>query len=75
MTIISALRCGEGVVLASDSRETRSHESGRLARDVRKIYEPRSGFLVAWAGWQSVAQAFALALERTPDFVADTRPR
>jgi hypothetical protein len=67
MTIISALRCSEGIVLTSDSREMRGPAAHRLARDVQKIYEPRRGFLVGWAGWQGVAQAFALGLERAPD--------
>ena len=32
-----------------------------------KIYVPRDGFLLGWAGWASVAQAFALEFERASD--------
>ncbi|MGH2948245.1 MAG: hypothetical protein ACRDPC_18655 [Solirubrobacteraceae bacterium] len=64
MTLLAALRCQQGVVLTSDSRETSGPAQGRVARNVTKIYQPRKGLLVAWAGWENVAQAFALALER-----------
>ncbi len=67
MTLIAALRCPEGVVLASDSRETHTPATRRVARNVTKIYVPRRGFLVGWAGWENVAQAFALAMERADD--------
>lgn len=67
MTVISALRCPEGAVLTSDSREIRGAAGDRLASDVAKIYEPRSGFLVAWAGFADVAQAFALRMQRARD--------
>jgi 20S proteasome alpha/beta subunit len=62
MTLISALRCREGVVLTSDSREASGEDKGSVGGSVQKIYEPRSGFLVAWAGYKYVAQAFALAM-------------
>jgi hypothetical protein len=64
MTLISALRSREGFVLTSDSRETRGPSQARLARNVKKIYVPREGFLLAWAGFETVAQAFTLAMER-----------
>lgn len=64
MTVISGLRCPKGVVLTADSRETRGAAERRVAKSVEKIYSPRAGFVIAWAGWQSVAQAFALAMGR-----------
>ncbi|HST56080.1 MAG TPA: hypothetical protein VLJ42_09335 [Solirubrobacteraceae bacterium] len=64
MTLIAALRCRDGVVLSSDSQETRGAQGRRLARPTQKLYEPRPGFLLAWAGAQDVAQTFALHLAR-----------
>ena len=71
MTLIAALRCRDGVIVGSDSHETRGARGRRLARPVQKVYEPRQGFLLAWAGAQDAAQGFALRLARshalTPD--------
>jgi hypothetical protein len=64
MTLIAALRCRDGVILGSDSQETRGPRGHRLARPTRKVYELRPGFLFAWAGAQDVAQGFALRLAR-----------
>jgi hypothetical protein len=64
VTLIAALRCRDGIILGSDSRETRGRLGRRLARPAQKIYEPKRGFLLAWAGFQDVAQGFALRLER-----------
>ena len=64
MTLIAAFRCCDGVILGSDSQETRGPRGRRLARSTQKVYEPRSGFLFAWAGAQDVAQNFALRLAR-----------
>jgi hypothetical protein len=64
MTLIAALRCRDGVVLGSDSQETRGAPGRRLARPTKKVYEPRAGFLLAWAGAQDAAQGFALRLAR-----------
>lgn len=64
MTLIAAVRCRDGLILGSDSQETRGERGRRLARSTQKIYEPRPGFLLAWAGAQDVAQGFALRLER-----------
>jgi hypothetical protein len=64
MTLIAAVRCRDGVILGSDSQETRGDRGRRLARSTRKVYEPRPGFLLAWAGAQDVAQGFALRFER-----------
>lgn len=64
MTLIAALRCPDGVVFASDSRETRGPAATRVARNVTKIYSPRAGFLLGWAGFANVAQALALAIGR-----------
>jgi hypothetical protein len=60
MTLIAALRCRDGVVLASDSMQTRGTRGRRLARPAQKVYEARSGFLLAAVGAQDVAQGFAL---------------
>ncbi len=67
MTLIVAVRCRDGVILGSDSQETRGERGRRLARSTRKVYEPHPGFLLAWAGAQDVAQGFALRLERADD--------
>ncbi len=64
MTLIAALRCADGVIVGSDSQQTRGSRGRRLARPARKVYEPRSGFLLAAAGAQDVAQEFALRLQR-----------
>jgi hypothetical protein len=66
VTLIAALRCREGVVVCSDSQQTRGVRGRRLARSARKVYEPRSGWLLAAAGAQDVAQEFALRLQRSP---------
>jgi hypothetical protein len=65
MTLIAALRCPEGVVLCSDSQQTRGARGRRFARSARKVYEPRRGFLLAAAGAQDVAQEFSLRLQRS----------
>jgi hypothetical protein len=65
MTLIAALRCREGVVLCSDSQQTRGARGRRLARSARKVYEPRRGLLLAAAGAQDVAQEFSLRLQRS----------
>lgn len=57
MTLIAALLCSDGLILGSDSQETRGARGHRLARSTQKVYEPRPGFLLAWAGPQDVAQA------------------
>jgi 20S proteasome alpha/beta subunit len=62
MTLIVALRCRDGVVLGSDSQETRGAQGHRLARPTQKVYEARPGFLLAWAGAQDAAQGFVLRL-------------
>jgi hypothetical protein len=72
VTLIAALRCREGVVLCSDSQQTRGAPGRRLARSAQKVYEPRRGFLLAAAGAQDVAQEFALRLQRTPDVSSGT---
>jgi 20S proteasome alpha/beta subunit len=64
MTLIAALRCSDGLILGSDSQETRGARGHRLARSTQKVYEPRPGFLLAWAGPQDVAQGFTLRLAR-----------
>jgi hypothetical protein len=71
VTLIAALRCPEGVVFCSDSRQTRGARGRRLARSARKVYEPRHGWLLAAAGAQDVAQEFALRLRRTLGPVTD----
>lgn len=71
MTLIVAVRCRDGVILGSDSQETRGERGRRLARSTRKVYEPRPGFLLAWAGAQDVAQGFALRLGRAGDVSTD----
>lgn len=53
-------------MLCSDSQQSRGVRGRRLARPVRKVYEPRRGFLIAAAGAQDVAQEFALQLQRAP---------
>jgi hypothetical protein len=65
VTLIAALRCRGGVVLCSDSRQTRGARGRRLARSARKVYEPRRGLLLAAAGAQDVAQEFSLRVQRT----------
>jgi 20S proteasome alpha/beta subunit len=62
MTLIAAFRCRDGVILCSDSQQTRGAPGRRLARKARKIYIPRSGLILAAAGAQDVAQEFALRL-------------
>ena len=64
MTLIAALRCRDGLIIGSDSQETRGAAGRLLARSTRKIYAPRPGFLLAWAGAQDVAQGFGLRLAR-----------
>src|SRR5271163_3292037 len=64
MTLIAALRCRDGVIVGSDSHETRGTRGRRLARSVQKVYEPRPGFLLAWAGAHDAAQSFALRIAR-----------
>lgn len=71
MTLIVAVRCRDGVILGSDSQETRGERGRRLARSTRKVYEPCPGFLLAWAGAQDVAQGFALRLGRANDMSVD----
>lgn len=71
MTLIVAVRCRDGVILGSDSQETRGERGRRLARSTRKVYEPRRGLLLAWAGAQDVAQDFALRLGRADDISLD----
>jgi 20S proteasome alpha/beta subunit len=67
VTLIAALRCRDGVVLCSDSQQTRGARGRRLARSAQKVYEPRSGLLLAAAGAQDVAQEFSLRLQRMHD--------
>jgi hypothetical protein len=64
VTLIAALRCRDGVIVGSDSHETRGTRGRRLARPVQKVYEPRPGFLLGWAGAHDAAQSFALRLAR-----------
>jgi hypothetical protein len=64
MTLIAAFRYRDGLILGSDSQETRGAPGRRLARPTQKVYVPRPGFLLAWAGPQNVAQGFALRLAR-----------
>jgi hypothetical protein len=71
VTLIAALRCREGVVVCSDSLQTRGARGRRLARSARKVYEPRHGWLLATAGAQDVAQEFALRLQRTHGLAPD----
>ena len=71
MTLIAALRCRDGVVLCSDSQQTRGARGRRLARAARKVYEPRPGLLLAAAGAQDVAQEFSLRLQRTRSLTPD----
>jgi hypothetical protein len=71
MTLIAALRCRDGVIVGSDSHETRGTRGRRLARPVQKVYEPHPGFLLAWAGAQDAAQSFALRLARAPKLTPD----
>lgn len=75
MTLIVALRCRDGVTLGSDSQDTRGEHGRRLARSTQKVYAPRRGFLLAWAGAQDVAQSFALRLERASGISPPGRPR
>ncbi len=72
MTLIAALRCRDGVIVGSDSHETRGARGRRLARPVQKVYEPRPGFLLGWAGAQDAAQSFALRLARGHGLAPDT---
>lgn len=65
MTLIAALRVADGVILGSDSQQTRGRRGRRLARPARKVYEPRPGLLLAAAGAQDVAQEFSLRLQQT----------
>ena len=65
MTLIAAFRHRDGLILGSDSQETRGELGRRLARPTQKVYVPCRGFLLAWAGPQNVAQGFALRLART----------
>jgi len=67
MTLIAALRCRDGVIVGSDSQQTRGARGRRVARYTQKVYEPRPGFLFAWAGAQDVAQSFALRLARNDE--------
>jgi hypothetical protein len=67
MTLIAALRCRDGVIVGSDSQETRGTRGRRLARPTQKVYEPRRGFLFAWAGAHDVAQSFALRFARADE--------
>jgi hypothetical protein len=64
MTLIAAFRCRDGLILGSDSQETRGAEGRRLARFTQKVYLLHPGFLLAWAGPQDVAQGFILRLAR-----------
>jgi hypothetical protein len=64
MTLIAALRCRDGVILGSDSQETRGERGRRLAHTTQKVYAPRPGFLLACAGAQDVAQGFVLRFAR-----------
>jgi 20S proteasome alpha/beta subunit len=64
MTLIAAFRCRDGLILGSDSQETRGAEGRRLARSTQKVYLLNHGFLLAWAGSQDVAQGFILRLAR-----------
>lgn len=72
MTLIAALRCSDGVIVGSDSQETRGTRDRRLARPTQKVYESRPGFLLAWAGAQDAAQSFALRLNRARELSPDT---
>lgn len=72
MTLIAALRCRDGVIVGSDSHETRGVGPRRLARPTQKVYEPRPGFLLAWAGAQDAAQSFALRLARARELSPDS---
>lgn len=65
MTLIAALRVADGVILGSDSQQTRGRRGRRIARPARKVYEPRPGLLLAAAGAQDVAQEFSLRLQQT----------
>ncbi len=64
MTLIAAFRHRDGLILGSDSQETRGELGRRLARPTQKVYVPCRGFMLAWAGPQNVAQGFALRLAR-----------
>lgn len=72
MTLIAALRCRDGVILGSDSHETRGPRGRRLARPIHKVYEPLPGFLLAWAGAQDAAQSFALRVARSRKLTSAT---
>lgn len=72
MTLIAALRVADGVILGSDSQQTRGGRGRRLARPARKVYEPRPGLLLAAAGAQDVAQEFSLRLQRTRGLTPST---
>jgi hypothetical protein len=64
MTLIAAFRCRDGLILGSDSQDTRGEPGRRLARPTQKVHEARPGFMLAWAGHRDVAQGFTLRLAR-----------
>jgi hypothetical protein len=64
MTLLNALRCPEGIVITTDSRDTSGASGGRVAQNVTKLWKVHSDFLVAWAGYKNVAQSFYLAMKR-----------
>lgn len=65
MTLIGALRCQDGTILASDSRQSRGAPGNRVARSMQKVMKPRPGFVLAAAGPQDVTQELALRIQRS----------
>ena len=62
MTILVGARNRRALVLGADSQE-----SNQVARvSTQKLWMPRPGLVLAWAGWKDVAQALYLSLREDP---------
>jgi proteasome beta subunit len=76
MTLVLALRCRDGVVLASDGQATADAAGQPTRQVVRKLFD--LGGRVAWGAAGSVGLQQTLLdalLEREPELIADTSPR
>jgi hypothetical protein len=63
VTILAGVRGREAIVIGADSQET---VEGALRRSTRKLIQPQSGLIAAWAGYKNVAQAMELSLREQP---------
>jgi len=62
LTLVIAIRCSDGAVIASDSRRTR--EPGSIGTECTKVFSARGAMTWGWSGSEGMAQEFTLRLMR-----------